>query len=125
MNIQIIEIARVYKAEGNEFLSQIQEIQLRLNSCYNASCRNNLFVTVLDLNDNLGLNTFPYPINNYQPATLRHTAESQALTRAKASPAKQANLYRTLEPKYKVGDKVLLFTKNINIKNVSLKMKPL
>ena len=49
----------------------------------------------------------------------------QALTSAKASQAKQANLHSALEPKHKVRNKVLLSTKNINIKNISPKMKPL
>ena len=55
----------------------------------------------------------------------RHNAISQALPSTKASLAKQTNLHCTLEPEYKIGNKVLLSTKNINIKNVSPKMKPL
>ena len=46
-----------------------------------------------------------------------YNAISQALTNAKASQAEQANLHFTPEPRHKVGDKVLLPTKNINIKN--------
>ena len=51
--------------------------------------------------------------------------EEEITTNAKASQAKQANLHHTLEPKHKVGDKVLLCTKNININNILPKMKPL
>ena len=122
---EIIQVARACKAEGNEWLSNIQEIQLRFNSHYNASRRNNPCVIVLGLDTKLGLDTCPYPINKYQPVTERHNATSQVLTSAKASQAKQANLYRTLEPKHKLGDKVLLSTKNIDIKNVLRKMKAL
>ena len=106
-------------------MSKIPEIQLRLNSHHNGSKRNNPFVTVLGFDAKPGLDTFPYPIKNYQPATERHNATSQALTDAKTSQAKQPNLYHTLEPQHTVGDKVLLSTKNINVKNVSPKMKPL
>ena len=122
---EMIQVAKACKAEGNKWLSKIPEIQLRLNLRYNASRRNNPFITVLDFDTKLGLNTFPYSINKYQPATECHNATSQALTSAKASQAKQANLHCTLEPKHKVGDKVLLSTKNINIQNISPKMKPL
>ena len=125
VNKEIIQVARACKAEANAWLSKIQEIQLRLNSCYNASRRNNPFVTILAFDAKLRLYTFPYPINKYQLVTDSYNATSQALTSAKASQAKQANLHRTLEPTYKVGDKVLLSTKYINIKNISLKMKPL
>ena len=79
-------------------MSKIPEIQLRLNSSYNASRGNNPFVIVLGFDAKLGLNTFPYPINKYQLATERHNTTSQALTSAKAGQAKQANLHRTLEP---------------------------
>ena len=125
VNTEIIQGARPCKAEGNEWLSKIPEIQQRLNWRYNASRRNNPFVIVLDFNAKLGLDTFPYSVNKYQPATEYHNATSEALTSAKASQAKQTNLHRTPEPKHKVGDKVFLSTKNININNVSLKMEPL
>ena len=98
VNKGIIQVARACKAEGNEWLSKILEIQLRLNLRYNASRRNNPCVIVLGLDTKLGLDTCPYPINNYQPATERHNATSQALTSTKASQAKQANLHCTLEP---------------------------
>ena len=106
----------------------IPEIQLRLNSCYNASRRYNHFLRVLGIDVKIGLDIFPYPTNKHQPATERYNATSQALTNAKTSQAKQAkkaNLHHTLEPKHRVGDKVLLLTKNINLKNISPKMKPI
>ena len=105
-------------------MSKIPEIQLRLNLRYIASRRNNLFVTVLDFDDKLRLIAGPYPINIYQPATERHNTTYKPLTKAKASQAKQTNLHRTLEPQHKVKDKALVSTKNINIKNVSPKLKP-
>ena len=87
MNKEIIQVARAWKAEGNEWLRKIPDIQLRLNSCYNASRRKNPLVTVLGFDAKLGHDTFPHPINRYQPATGRHNAASQALTTAKASQA--------------------------------------
>ena len=125
VNKEIIQVASACKAEGNECLSKMPEIQLRLNSHHNASRRNNSFVTVLGFDTKLELATFPYPINKYQTATERYNTTSQALTNAKASEAKHANLHRTTESRHKVGDKELLPTKNINMKNVSSKMKPL
>ena len=124
-NKKIIHVARACKVQGNEWLSKIPEIPLRLNSRYNAARENKPVVTILGFDAKLGLNTFPYPINKYQPATERHNATSQGLTSAKPSQAKQANLHRTLEPQHQVGDKVLLSTKNINIKNESLQIKTL
>ena len=100
------QVARACKAEGNQCASKILQIQPRLNVYYNTARRHNPFVTVLGFDDTLGLNTVPYPMNNYQPATEYHNARSQSLTNAKASQAKQANLHQTLEPQYKVEDKV-------------------
>ena len=65
INKEIIQVARACKAEGNEWLGKILEIQLRLNSCYNASHRNNHLVTVLGFDAKLGLDTFSHPINKY------------------------------------------------------------
>ena len=125
MNIKTIHVARACKAKGNEWWSKIPEMQLRLKLRYNASRENKPFVTVLDFEAKLGLDIFLHLINKSQPTMERHNATSQALTSAEASEAKQANLYRTLEPKHKVEDNVLLSINNINIKNVLLKMKPL
>ena len=69
MNHEIIQVATACEAEGNKWLTKIPEIQLRLNSRYNASRRNNHFVTVLGCDAKLELDTFPYPINKYQPTT--------------------------------------------------------
>ena len=106
-------------------MSKILDIQLWLNLRYNASRRNKHFVTVFGFDVNLGLSTFPYTINQYQPAMEHHNATFQGLTNAKATHAKQVNLIRTLEPQHKIRDNVLLFTWNINIKHTSPKMKPL
>ena len=76
VNKEIMQVARACKGEGNKWLSKILEIQLRLNSRYNASCRNNLFITVLGFDAKLGRDTFPYPINKYQTATERHNTTS-------------------------------------------------
>ena len=106
VNQEIIQVARACKVAGNEWLSKIPEIQLRLNLHYNASRRNNPFVILLGFNAKLGLDTFPYPINKYRPTTEYNNATSQALTYAKSSQAEQANLHRTPEPQHKVGDKL-------------------
>ena len=97
-NKEIIQVARACKEEGNAWFSKILEIQLGLNSCYEPSRRNNPCVKVLAFDIKLGLDTFPYHINKYETATERHDTTSQALTNAKASQAKQANLRCTLEP---------------------------
>ena len=52
-----------------------------------------------------------------------HNASSKALTNDRACYAKQANLPQSPEPQHKVGNKVLVSTTNINIKNVSTKLK--
>ena len=57
---EIIEVARAGKAEGNKWLSKIPEIQLRLNSRYKASRRNNPFITVWGFDAKQGLNTCHY-----------------------------------------------------------------
>ena len=124
-NKETIQVARACKLEGNIWLSKTPEIQLRLNLYHNASRRYNHVVTVLGFDAKLGLDTFPHTISNYQPVIEHYNATSQALFNAKPSQAKKANLHRTLEAQYKVRDNILLSTKNINIKNVLLKMKPL
>ena len=65
---------------------------------------------------------FLYTIKYYQRATERYNSTSQALTNAKVSEAKQANLHRTTEPQYNVRDNVLLAIENIHIKDVLQKM---
>ena len=75
---------------------------------YNTYYRNNHFVTVLGFDENLGLDTFPYPINKYQTATEHHNATSQGFINDKAMEAMQANQHYTPEPRRKVGDMVLL-----------------
>ena len=66
-NKEIIQVVRGCKAERNEWLSKILDFQLKLNSNSNVSRRNNPFVIVLDFHNRLGLLTFPYLINKYQP----------------------------------------------------------
>ena len=122
---EIIQVVRGCEAEGGEWLNKILEIQFKLNSWCCPSRRNNLFVTVLGFDPKLGLHTIPYAINKYQSAIERHNIASQALTNAKASQVKEANLQRIPELQYKVGDKVLVSTVNIHIQKTSLKMKPL
>ena len=78
VNKEIIEVARACKAEGNIWLSKMPDIQLRLNSHYNTSRRNNPFVKVLGFDAKLGRDSFPYPINNYLPTTEYHNTNSQA-----------------------------------------------
>ena len=82
-----MQVARACKAEGNEWLNNILEIQLSLNSHYNASRRTNPIVIVLGFDDKREFDIFPYLINNYQPATEPDNNTSQALTNAKASQA--------------------------------------
>ena len=123
VNKQIIQGASGCKVGGNEWLSKIRKIQLRLTSQYNASHRNNPFETLLSFDAKLKLDTFPYHINKCQTATERHNAISQELTNAKPSQAKHANLHHAPEPWHKVIDIVLLSTKYINIKKVLHKMK--
>ena len=101
------------------------KIQLRLKFHDSAYRRNNSIVAVLRYNTKLGLDTFLYSNNNNQPASEYHNFTSQALTNTKGSKAKQANLRRTSELLYNIGVRVLLSTNNINIKKVSLKMKPI
>ena len=71
---EIIHIGRACKAEGNDLLSKILEIQLRLNSPYNTYRRNNPLVIVLGFDAELGLDRFPYLFNKYQHATRHHNA---------------------------------------------------
>ena len=104
---EIIQLTRACNTKGNEWLSKISEIQLRLNSPCNALWRNNPFVTVLGFDCKLGLHTLPYLINEYQPAMEHYNAAPQALTNAKAGEAKQAKLHRSLVSQHKVGDRVL------------------
>ena len=120
VNQEIIHVARACEAEGNEWLSKIQKIQLRLNSFYNVTRRNNPLRTVFGFHVNLRLDTLPYPINNYQFAIEGHNAASQGLINAKASQVQQANLHQTPEPQHNIEDQVLLATQNFHIENISL-----
>ena len=88
----MIQVVRGSKEEANAWLSKIPKIQLRLNSHYNACRRNYPFVTVLGFDDKLGLDTFPYPLSNNQPAMEYYKSISQDLTNTKDEQAKQADL---------------------------------
>ena len=125
VNKEIIQVARACNAKGNEQLRKILEIQVRLNLSYNASQRNNSFVTVLGLDAKLELDLFPHPIHIYQPTMEPYNATYQAWTNAKVSSAKQANLHGPSEHQNKVRDQVLLSTKKMNYQNVLPKMKSL
>ena len=53
VNIEFIQATRDCKAEENEWVSKILEIPLRLNLHYNATPRNNHFITVLGFDNKL------------------------------------------------------------------------
>ena len=89
------------------------------------STRNDLFLIHLGSNVKPGLNIFPYSIDNYEQASERHNPAFEPLPNANASHVKDENFHRTSEPPYKVADKVLVSTKNIDIQQLLLKMIPL
>ena len=59
VNKEILQVARACKAEGDEWLQKIPEIQLKLNSRYNAARMNCALFTLFGLDAKIGLLCFP------------------------------------------------------------------
>ena len=123
-NKAILQATRAIKVEGNEWLQKLPEIQLKLNARDNTARKNSAFYTLLGFDAKLGPSTFPHPISTYTPAEERHLDTSRNLYTSKVRQAKQANKKRSPAPLLSKGQKVLLSTENINLPNISRKLKP-
>ena len=83
VNKEILQVARACKAEGDEWLQKIPEIQLKLNSRYNAARRNYPFFASFGFDVNIRLSSLPHLVNHYVPHEERHTTTSLNLYQAK------------------------------------------
>ena len=66
----------------------------------------------------------PYPVNKIVADSDRHAQVTNKLKIAMERQSLQANKRRTLPPRWKIGQKVMLSSENINLPNVHKKMKP-
>jgi len=123
-NKVILQVARVCKVEGNEWLHKLSEIQLKLNSHDNTARQHSPFFSLLDFEAKLGAFFFPYPITSYSPVKERHLGTSRNLYSSKVKEAKQSNKKRFIPPLLSAGQEFLLSTENINLLHTSRKLKP-
>jgi len=123
-NKAILQAARACKVEGNEWLHKLSEIQLKLNSLDNTVRQHIPFFSLPGFEAKLGPSTFPYPINPYSHAGERHLDTCRNLYSSKVKQAKQANKKQSVPPLLSAGQKVLLSMENINLLNISRKLKP-
>jgi len=123
-NKAILQAAQACKVEGNEWLHKLSEIQLNLNSRDNTARQHSPFFSMLGFEAKLGPSSFPYLINPYTSAEERHLDTSRNLYSYKVKQAKQANKKRSVPPLLSAGQKVLLYTENLNLLNTSRKLKP-
>ena len=66
----------------------------------------------------------PYPLNKIVADTDRHAQVTNNLKVAKERQSFQANKRRNQPPRWKIGQRVMLSSQNINLPNVNKKMKP-
>jgi len=124
-NKAILQAARACKVERNEWLHKLSEIQLKLNSRDNTARQHSPFFFLPGFEAYLGPSSFLYPITPYTPTKeVQHLDTSRNLYSSKVKQAKQANKKWSTPPLLSAGQKVLLYTKNINLLNPSGKLKP-
>ncbi|HEY4153194.1 MAG TPA: hypothetical protein VGM38_07715, partial [Pseudolysinimonas sp.] len=123
-NKAILQATQACKVEGNEWLHKLPEIQIKLNARDNAARQHSPFFALLSFEAKLGPSSFPCPINPFTPAEKCHRGTSRNLYSSKVKQAKQANKKRSATPLLTAGQKVLLSTENINLPNISRKLKP-
>jgi len=122
-NKAILQAVRGCKVEGHEWLHKLSEIKLKLNSRDNTARQYSPFFSLLSFEAKIGLSSLPYPITPYTPAEERHFDTSHTLYSSKVKLAKQANKKRSVPPLLSASQKVLLSTENINLLNMSRKLK--
>jgi len=98
INKEILQVARACKVEGDQWLQKIPEIQLKLNSRYDAARKNSPFLTLFGFDAKIGLSSVPYPVNPYVTTEERHSTTSQHLHQSKIKQAHNAYKRRTEEP---------------------------
>jgi len=123
-NKAILQAERACKVEGNEWLHQLSEIQLKLTSRDNTARQHSPFISLLGFEATLGPSSFPNPITPYTPTEIRCLDTSRNLYSTKVKQAKQANKKGSVPPLLSGGQKVLLSTENLNLLNTPSKLKP-
>jgi len=123
-NKAILQAARTFKVEGNEWLYKLFEIQLKLNSRDNTTRQHSPFFSRPGFRAKLGPSSFPHPIIPYTSAEELHLDASRNLFSSKVKQAKQANKKWYVPPLLSADQKVLLSKENHNLLNTSRKLKP-
>jgi len=95
-----------------------------LNSRDNTARQHSPFFSFLGFEPKLVPSSFPYQITPYTTAEERHLDTSRNLYSSKVKKAKQANKKWPVPPLLLAGQKVILSTENINLLNISRKLKP-
>ena len=124
VNKEVVTIVHAYELEGDQWVKELPEIQLKLNSRYNSSRGSSPFHTLHGSTPRFGQSQMPYPLNRIVADTDRHAQVTHNLKIAKQRQSFQANKRRNQPPRWKIGQKVMLSSQNINLPNINKKMKP-
>ena len=124
VNKEVVTIVRACKLEGDQWVKKLPQIQLKLNSRYNSSRGSSPFHTLYRFTPKFGQAQMLYPLNKIVADTARHTQVTRKLKLTKERQSFQANRRRNQPPRWKIGQKVMLSSQNINLPNVNKKMKP-
>ena len=121
-NKAVVTIVRACELEGDQFLTQLAEIQLKLHSRYNSSCSSYPFHTLYGFTPRFGQVQMLYPLNKIIVDTDRHGQVTNDLKLATKHQSLQVDKRRNQQPRCKIGQKVMLSSQNINFPNVNKKI---
>ena len=124
VNTVVVTIVRACELEGDQWVKNLPEIQLKLNSSYNSSRSSSAFHTLYGFRATFSQEQMPYPLNKIVAESDRHAQLTNDLKRTKKRQSFQANKRRNQALRWKIAQKVMLSSQNINLPNVNKKMKP-
>ena len=117
MNKEVVTIVRACELEGDQYVKKLLDIQLKLNSRYNLSHGSSLFHILYGFTTRFGQAQMSYPLNKIVADTDGDAQGTNNLTLAKASQFFQPKKRTSKPPRWKIGQKVMLSSQNIDLPN--------
>ena len=124
VNKDVVTLVCACELAGDQWVKKPPEIQLKLNSRYNYSCGSSPFHTLYEFTPRFRQAQMRYPLNKIVADTDRHAQVTNNLKIAKECQSFYTNERRNQPPRWKIGQKVMVSSQNINLPNVNKKMKP-
>jgi hypothetical protein len=123
-NRTIIPMFTAMELEGMNWVEAAPYVQTKVNNRYSSSRKESPFHTIYGFQPRFTTTPLPIPIHSFSDPAKRHYEVAENLTQAKHKQILHANKHRTASPNYKVGDKVLLSTKNLPERYQNNKLTP-